>query len=55
VIKNINDLIENLECDDLSFLELIEPRYEKEIDNSILKKHCLKTDNINQNENENLD
>jgi hypothetical protein len=50
LIKNINDLIETLECDELSFLEVIEPKYEKEIENSILKKHCLKPNNTNQNE-----
>ena len=44
LFKNINDLIENLECDELEFLEAIEPRYKKEIKTSILKKHCLKTD-----------
>jgi hypothetical protein len=50
LIKNINDLIETLECDELSFLEVIEPRYEKEIETSISKKHCLKPDIANQNE-----
>ena len=49
LIKNINDLIETLECDELSFLEVIEPGYEKEIETSILKKHCLKPDIPNQN------
>ncbi len=50
LIKNINDLIENLECDELSFLEVIEPKYEEEIETSILKKHCLKPDFPDQNE-----
>jgi hypothetical protein len=51
LIKNINDLIENLECDELSFLEVIEPGYEKEIESSILKKHCSNPDISDQNEN----
>jgi len=50
LIKNINDLIETLECDELSFLEVIEPKYEKEIETGILKKHCLKPDVPDQNE-----
>ena len=51
LIKNINGLIETLECDELSFLGVIEPRYEKEIETSILKKHCSKMDISDQNEN----
>jgi len=51
LIKNVNDLIETLECDELSFLEVIELRYEKEIETSILKKHYLKPDITNLNEN----
>ena len=41
LIKNINDLIETLECDELRLLELIEPKYEKEIEINISKKHCV--------------
>ena len=41
LIKNINDLIETLECDELKFLEVIEPEYEKEIEINMSKKHCI--------------
>ena len=41
LIKNINDLIETLECDELRFLEVIEPKYEKEIEINMSKKHCI--------------
>ena len=41
LIKNINDLIETLECDELKFLEVIEPEYEKEIEINMSKKHCM--------------
>ena len=41
LIKNINDLIEILECDELRFLEVIEPEYEKEIEINMSKKHCM--------------
>jgi hypothetical protein len=41
LIKNINDLIEILECDELRFLEVIEPECEKEIEINMSKKHCI--------------
>ena len=40
MIKNIDELIKTLECDSLNFLETIEQKYEKEIENLKRKKHC---------------
>ena len=40
LIKNMNELIKTLECDELKFLEAIEPKYEREIELNISKKHC---------------
>lgn len=36
----MNELIKNLECDELRFLEIIEPEYEQKIEKNMLKKHC---------------
>ena len=41
VFIKIHDLIETLECDELRFLEIIEPEYEKEIEINMAKKHCV--------------
>jgi len=40
MIKDINELIKTLECDELKFLEFIEPKYEKEIKINMSKKNC---------------
>ena len=38
LIENIKDLIKTLECDELRFLEIIEPEQEKEIEIIMSKK-----------------
>lgn len=37
----MDELIKTLECDELKFLESIEPQYEKEIEINMTKKQCL--------------
>jgi len=37
----MDELIKNLECDELRFLETIEPKYEHEIEINMVKKQCL--------------
>ena len=41
LIKNMDELIKTLECDELKFLEVIEPKYEKEIEINMSKKQCM--------------
>ena len=41
LIKNMSELIKTLECDELEFLEVIEPKYEREIEINMSKKHCV--------------
>jgi len=41
LIKNMDELIKTLECDELKFLEVIEPKYEKEIEINMSKKRCM--------------
>jgi len=37
----MDELIKTLECDELKFLETIEPKYEKEIETNMSKKQCM--------------
>jgi len=41
LIKNMDELIKTLECDELKFLETIEPKYEEEIEINMSKKRCM--------------
>jgi hypothetical protein len=37
----MDELIKTLECDELKFLEAIEPKYEEEIEINMSKKRCM--------------
>jgi hypothetical protein len=40
MIKSIDELIKTLECDELKFLESIEPTYRNSIEIDMARKHC---------------